>query len=371
MTWTPTYELTDDEGEVRSVPHMVTGDAEPLDAEMLIEVGLDAEVWEVVTRRESRWQRHDGSWLRAYRLTVKRRGAGACDLSAEQMSQILMGYQSKPPQSSEGSGTLLVGVADLQAGKLDNSGSAGLVERFGRITEDIRAHIEARRPKLDRLILAWAGDCIEGVVAQGGRLATRLDLSVTEQVRLYRRLALHQIATLAPLANEVLVATVPGNHDETIRTVDMGVNDSWAIEGMSAVSDALVLGGDKYSHVNFLFPEPERLDVTFNAGSEEHPYVIGLTHGHLASSPNGEINWWKGQAHAEQPIGRAQLLLTGHFHHTRVEDTGTRKTWIQLPALDGGSAWFLRKKGEDCTAGMATLDITGAGRGWANLRIWE
>jgi hypothetical protein len=370
-TWTPTYEVSDDEGEVRSVPHMVTGDAEPLDAEMLTEVGLDADVWEVVSRRESRWQRHDGAWLQAFRLTVRRRGAGASDLTVDQMSEILRGYQSEPRAAGTTGGTMLVGVADLQAGKLDNSGSAGLVERFGRLTEDIRQHMEARGPKLDRLILAWAGDCIEGVVAQRGRLATRLDLSVTEQVRLYRRLALHQIATLAPLANEVLVATVPGNHDETYRAVDMGVNDSWAIEGMSAVSDALALGGDKYNHVKFLFPEHERLDVTFNAGSAAHPYIIGLTHGHLASSPNGEINWWKGQAHAEQPIGRAQLLLTGHFHHVRVEDTGVRKTWIQLPALDGGSAWFLRKKGEDCTAGMATLDITGAGPDWSNFRIWE
>ena len=76
-TWTPTYEVSDREGEVRSVPHMVTGVAEPLDAEMLIEVGLGADVWEVVSRRESRWQRHDGQWLRGYRLTVRRRGAGA------------------------------------------------------------------------------------------------------------------------------------------------------------------------------------------------------------------------------------------------------------------------------------------------------
>jgi predicted phosphodiesterase len=242
------------------------------------------------------------------------------------------------------------------------------VESTGRMEETFCCEV----PTTQSFLLAdgiLTSNCIEGVVAQNGRLVARLDLSVTEQVRLYRRLALHQIATLSPLANEVLVVCVAGNHDESYRQVDMGVNDSWAIEGMSAVSDALVLGGDKYSHVKFLFPEHERLDVTFNAGSLESPFVIGLTHGHLASSPNGEINWWKGQAHAEQPIGQAQLLLTGHFHHLRIEQTGCRKSWIQLPAMDGGSAWFLRKKGEDSAAGMITLDI-GDGR-WSNLRVWE
>ena len=58
------------------------------------------------------------------------------------------------------------------------------------------------------------GDCIEGVVAQGGRLATRLDLSVTEQMRLYRRLALHQVATLVHTSGLGAGPVVAGNHDE-------------------------------------------------------------------------------------------------------------------------------------------------------------
>lgn len=188
---------------------------------------------------------------------------------------------------------------------------------------------------------------------------------------MYRRLALHQIAEFAPLANEVKLAVVAGNHDESTRQFDMGPNDSWAIEGMSAVADALAMSGGKYSNVSFVFPEHEELNVVLNAGTEEHPYIVGVTHGHLAASPTKVTDWWKGQAHGRQAIGRAQLLITGHWHHLRVEESGTSKCWLQLPAFDGGSDYFRRRRGENTQAGMATLDVTGVGRGWANLCIWE
>lgn len=70
------------------------------------------------------------------------------------------------------------------------------------------------RGRVETLVLPWLGDCLEGVVSQGGRLAARLDLSITEHVRVYRRLMMHQVATLAPQADRVMVAAVPGNHDE-------------------------------------------------------------------------------------------------------------------------------------------------------------
>ena len=145
ITWTPAFEVSDDEGEVRSVPHAITNDVEPADAAMLTEVGLDATVWQVVTRRESRWQRHDGEWLQAFKLTVRRRGAGTSDLTVDQMSKILKRYRSPRPRPAEASsGTMIVAVADTQVGKDAGTGSAGLVERFGRITEDIRQHMIAR-----------------------------------------------------------------------------------------------------------------------------------------------------------------------------------------------------------------------------------
>ncbi len=367
-SWSPHFALEEDTGEVRSVPRVIS-DTVPDDAEMLTEVGLDPAVWCVSSRRESRWQKYDGDWLQAFRLTVQRRGASGSDLSAEDMNTILKSYRS-PGKPKVTSGTLVVGVADSQIGKVEAGGTAALVERFAWVTEDIRQSIKSRRTKLDKLILLWGGDCIEGIVSQDGKLATRLDLSVTEQLRLYRRLALHQIAELAPLAREVVVATVPGNHDETTRQFSTAPTDSWALEGMSAVSDALAMN-KRYDHVTFVFPAEEEASVVFNAGTDDEPFIIGMTHGHLARSANSVIDWWRGQAHGDQPVGRCNLLVTGHWHTLRVQQTGTSKTWIQLPSFDGSSSWFRRKTGEDSQAGMVTFEITGEGSGWDNLRLWE
>jgi predicted phosphodiesterase len=113
------------------------------------------------------------------------------------------------------------------------------------------------------------------------------------------------------------------------------------------------------------------LNAVFNGGSEEKPYIVGLTHGHLAKQCNRVTEWWAHQVHGQQAIGAAQLLISGHWHHLRVEDTGTSKTWLQLPAFDGGSAWFRRGKGEDNAAGMVTLDIAGVWTRLDQFRIWE
>jgi hypothetical protein len=110
---------------------------------------------------------------------------------------------------------LLIPVADLQIGKIDGGGTESTIERFARLTQDIADEIRATtKGKVPAIVLAYAGDCLEGPVSQGGRLVTRLDLSLTEQLRVYRRLLTHQIGVLAPLCDRMLVMLLPGNHDE-------------------------------------------------------------------------------------------------------------------------------------------------------------
>jgi hypothetical protein len=72
------------------------------------------------------------------------------------------------------------------------------------------------------------------------------------------------------------------------------------------------------------------------------------------------------QAHGQQDIGEATLLLTGHYHHLRIEQSG-RKTWVQAPALDGGSQWFSNSSGAEAPAGMLTLTV-GEGK-WDDLKV--
>lgn len=371
--WVPGIDLGPDDGEVRTVPRIVgDGVDEPEDADLMRELGVDPEKWEIIARRESRWQsKEGGDFLKAYRISVRRRTRMTGDLSVEAMNEILR--QDYTPRATYAQSSMLndvfvVPIGDLQVGKIDGGGTPYLIERFAEMT----AMVEARLSETDgvrRLVLPWLGDCVEGMVSQNGRLATRLDVSVTEQVRIYRRLMLHQIATLAQYAENVVIPVIPGNHDETYRMVTTPVTDSWAIEGASAVEDALALAGT-YNHVKFLYPQDEELATTLNVGTDDKPFVLGFTHGHLASNPNKVIDWWKGQSHGRQHVGQADILYTGHFHHLRVEATGGGRTWIQTPALDGGSDWFRRRNGADEPSGMISMFVTpGVGNGWHSLEV--
>jgi hypothetical protein len=67
-----------------------------------------------------------------------------------------------------------------------------------------------------------------------------------------------------------------------------------------------------------------------------------------------------------QPIGSATMLVAAHLHHLRVEQSGA-KSFIQIPALDGGSCWWKHRTGQDAPPGMVTL-LIGDG-GWQDLAV--
>ena len=148
-------------------------------------------------------------------------------------------------------------------------------------------------------------------------MLTTLDISITEQVRAYRRLMMHQIATLAPLAEHVIIPVVPGNHDETTRTQVMPLSDSWAIEGAMAVEDWMD-GRPEYEHVRFIFPPEGEPDIYLEVTRPDDAYQYGMAfiHGHTpGKSPNLMLEWWKGQSHGRQAAGNADMLVSAHFHH--------------------------------------------------------
>jgi hypothetical protein len=135
--------------------------------------------------------------------------------------------------------------------------------------------------------------------------------------------------------------------------------DSFALDAASAVADALADHPD-YKHISFTFPKYDTLTVTLDMAGT----VVGLAHGHqFRGKP---VDWWMKQSHGMQDIGDATLLLSGHLHHLRVEQSGA-KTFIQSPALDGGSTWFQNSSGQAAPAGMLTLTVGGGG--WSDLLI--
>ena len=66
--------------------------------------------------------------------------------------------------------------------------------------------------------------------------------------------------------------------------------------------------------------------------------------------------WISGQATGRTPVGSADVLLTGHFHHFKANQIGPR-LWIQVPAMDGGSAWFRDKSGLESPTGIVSLVV--------------
>ena len=272
--------------------------------------------------------------------------------------------KKKPTPSARGL-SFVVAYSDTQIGKPDGDGTAGTVDRVLTKTHDAVARLrelrKAGRP-VSSVTIALLGDHIEGFNSQGGRLAWRNELTLTEMVRVWRRLLLDIVRTFAPLAGEVTVVVVPGNHDEAVRTGDKmstRYDDSWAVDAASAVADALALSPD-FGHVSFVFPARDELTVTLDVNGT----VVGFAHGHQTRGKTHD--WWARQAHGMQPIGQATLLLTGHYHHLKVDQSGA-KTWVQAPALDGGSQWFMHTYGVDAPAGLVTMLVGDSG--WSDLAV--
>lgn len=272
--------------------------------------------------------------------------------------------RKRPEASGEGL-AYVVAYSDTQIGKPDGDGTAGTVNRVLTKTDAAVQQLRDLRKVghvVDSVYLPQLGDCIEGFNSQGGRLAWRNELTLTEQVRVYRRLLLYVVQSFAPLADRVVVPVVPGNHDEAVRTGDKmstRYDDSWAIDAASAVADVVAATGAA-DHVSFVFPARDELTVTLDMAGT----TVGLAHGHQTRGKTHD--WWAKQAHGMQAIGDATLLLTGHYHHLKVEQMGA-KTWLQAPSLDGGSTWYRHLTGQDAPPGLTTM-LVGNG-GWGHLVI--
>lgn len=271
--------------------------------------------------------------------------------------------RKKPAPATGSPAHFVFAAGDLQLGKPDGDGSAGTVGRFlDSLERALTRYKQLRKAgKVAPVTLAWLGDCIEGTESQGSRLIARLDLVVTEQVRVYRRLMAEQVSAFAALTDDLTVAVVPGNHDEAKRVGDQlatRYDDSWAIEGASQVADVMAAKGRE--DIKWIFPGHDGLDLTIDVGGTR----VGLLHGHQT---RGKIQGWlASQALNRRPIGTSDVVLTGHYHSLKVEQLGPT-THMQTGALDGGSTWWTHKGGLDSPP--AALTFLTAGGTWSGLEV--
>lgn len=330
--------------------------------DLIREADLDPNEVEVVGEPQIRgWDAAIGGGevkrMRYFKINVRRR---TLPVDVDELVKVAKQFRNTAENGSiTNDAAFVVALGDLQLGKVDGDGVEGTVARFLEKTTAAVARYK-RIAKGSPVYLIHLGDCIEGHVSQGGANSWRTSLTTTEQVRLYRRLLLEQIKAFAKVAPRLVVVSVPGNHDEAHRPLHT-YGDSWAIDALSAVRDALELAGG-YEHVTCVAPERDELTVTLDACGT----VIGMAHGHQWRTGQA-TTWWAKQSHGRQPIGDADLLLSAHLHHLRIEHTGSDKTWMQVPALESGSQWWKHRTGEWGQPGVVTL-LAGAGT-WSALEV--
>ena len=272
-------------------------------------------------------------------------------------------YKPKRVAALEGDVALVVALSDFQMGKGEGGGSAGIVSRFLIGITEVEARwrelVKLGRP-LDKLVVVGLGDLFESCAGHYAMQTFQADLDRREQTTVLRRILVKALTHWATFAPRIIVAAVPGNHGENRQNgkafTNFGDNDDVAV--MEQVAE-IVRANPAYDHISFVFPKNE-LTLTLDVNGT----IVGLAHGHQVKG--SAESWWGKQAFGLQPIGDADILLTGHYHHLVVKQSGAR-THFQAPALDGGSQWFTEQAGVVAPAGLLTITV---GRyGWDDLRV--
>jgi predicted phosphodiesterase len=288
----------------------------------------------------------DGRIMSSYRYKLRERVLGP-DL--DELIKAVRDDAPHEPVGAAGDRVFVFQASDLQLGKIDGYGVDGTVKRYFEsvavaVDEYKRRH--AANP-IGAIHLVFAGDCIEnGGVSQGGKLAWRQSLTVTEQVRVWRRMLLETVKIFAPLTDALFVSVVGGNHDDATRTpVQTRADDNWATEGAIAVSDALEEQPEAYGHVTVQVPPIDQGFMTVKIGES----VFTILHGHQFRKGKA-AEWVSSQAFYLGAPTAAHFILHGHWHSTSLSQDGPR-TIICSGTYDGGSAWYRDLTGADARQG--------------------
>lgn len=314
--------------------------------DLLRQFDLDPDEVEIVgTPRVSKWQSASGEWLSSYRFNLAAKTAA----STVDMDDIRAYAQDATPNTApavSGDRVFVFQASDLQVGKIDGDGIEGTIARYTASVQRACAKLTAT-PDIAAVHLVFAGDCIEnGGVSQGGKLAWRQSLTITEQVRVWRRLLMFTVREFAPLTRELVVTVVGGNHDDATRSpVQTRADDNWATEGAIAVHDTIQENPDAFSHVTIQVPPKDQGYVTVKVKNT----VFTVLHGHQFRKGKA-AEWLASQAFYQGAPAGADFLLYGHWHTLSVAQDGPR-TLICSPTYDGGSSWFREMTGAESRQG--------------------
>lgn len=362
--WRPALEFDAETGIGTATTKGFESDQQPNFDEFLKDRGYDPAQYEVVndTVRTSQWQvaspwPAEPRWLTSFRFTFRLKNGNANALP------LLWATANKKPRVRPVAvlepKALVILFSDLQIGKTDHRGGTDeLLERVFAVKERLIAQVKKEKPA--RIIFADVGDIIESFsnAADLHQLATN-DLSLMQQVDLATTIVWDFLKTLAALVPDVTYATVASNHCQNrINKQKVGKpgQDDW---GVFIGRTLARLAQETDSPIKFIQPHAQDESLAHDVFGDGF-HILGLVHGHQANRPEGVPDWWRKQAFGRQPVAAATTLVSGHFHHLRVQELGSTPSggsrfWVQAATLDSGSNWYRLNSGEDSQPGLVTF----------------
>lgn len=345
--------------------------------ELLRKWGKDPALFEVVEPvRSSVWevQRKGGGigTLYAYKAgIVSRRSRRISEADLAVLVRDVRRTKRRPPTSGGGNGLGVV-LGDWQVGKGDGDGLEGTVRRLDRMIDQVGERLAwaVKHRGVSELGVFGVGDLGEGCTGWYPMQEHSIQADRREQVKIVRRMIRDALRAWSPLVPVVKVAAVGGNHGENRKDgaafTSFADNDDVAV--FEQVAEILGENPAAFGHITWSLPVGELTRTVDLAG-----LVVGLAHGHTARG--GDLpKWWAGQIMGGQPVADAQLLLTGHFHHLRVQEVARGRDWIQVPAMDGGSTWWTETSGASASSGTVTFTVLpgpGGRRRWSDLMVLD
>lgn len=352
--WKAGLEFDGEKGEATSKPLLADTEYDP--DVTLRDAGLDPELFEVSNFRFSTWDAQTKTGVetfRSYKFSFREKNPDSETVDIDELVDLikdrLAPREGTPVPRPE---VTVFAVGDLQLGKSDGDGSEGIVARYvSALQSAVRRYNEN---PTGTVLIAFLGDCIEGVVSQGGKNIGNNDLSLTDQLRVLRHLMTQTVLEFSRTGADLTVASVPGNHDETYRNpVNARPHDSFAVDSLRAVEEAFTLAGN--DNIAFLYPKDSELAIHAEVGG------VGflLAHGHQWRTGK-HYAWWQGQSFSRQTGHDAVWLLAGHRHHLFV-DTESDRYFLQVPALEQRSDWWRNKTGQVGNPGAVFLEVEPSG----------
>lgn len=260
--------------------------------------------------------------------------------------------------------SLIVVATDFQLGKVDVSG--GTDDTLQQVLDSFaKAAQLAATERPQEVVIVDAGDVIENIYSTPSQLATN-DLDLPHQVEAAMHAMLTGIQMLAPLTPSLKYVSVSSNHGQHRIGQKQQAGDVHADYGIvvaKLLGHALKLNTGAFGHVEIITPLPFMESLAFETSGSQ----IGVVHGHQAGNADKIGDWWKGQSHGRMPTADARILICGHWHSMRVQQSGDARWILVGPASDRGSSWYTNIRGESSRSGMLTFFT--ADNEWSDLRI--